>query len=210
MLAVSPFMVRISPIRRWGPTRTTSDILASAKPVATTSGPETLTTLPLKFDNLLSSDSTEGTIELFCSPPPWAVTPVCEPARENLKGNSRSAACGGTSKAVSRQAPDCRVQSTRESDEPTVQNGIPSLNPYRISAPTARSMALWMLRLADAQRPFPAGDQDNGGTGYRPYNGPCTSAISLASCLCQVDHRAVGSLARSWTVFRASSTEVTG
>ena len=35
-------MVRISPIRRWGPTRTTSDILASARPVATTSGPHDL------------------------------------------------------------------------------------------------------------------------------------------------------------------------
>ena len=49
MEAESPFIVKISPISRWGPTRTTSDILASARPVATTSGPDTFTILPLKL-----------------------------------------------------------------------------------------------------------------------------------------------------------------
>ena len=40
-------MVRISPIRRCSPTRTTSAMLASSIPVATTSGPETLTIFPI-------------------------------------------------------------------------------------------------------------------------------------------------------------------
>ena len=47
MEAASPFMFRISPIRRCSPTRTTSAMLASFSPVATTSGPETLTIFPL-------------------------------------------------------------------------------------------------------------------------------------------------------------------
>ena len=49
MEAASPVMFRISPMRRCSPTRTTSDILASARPVATTSGPDTFTILPLKL-----------------------------------------------------------------------------------------------------------------------------------------------------------------
>ena len=41
-------------MRRCSPTRTTSAMLASFSPVATTSGPETLTILPLNKLNLLS------------------------------------------------------------------------------------------------------------------------------------------------------------
>ena len=49
-------MVRISPMRRCSPTRTTSAILASSKPVATTSGPETLTIFPMGLFFLSSND----------------------------------------------------------------------------------------------------------------------------------------------------------
>ncbi len=56
MEAVSPFMVSTSPIRPCSPTRTTSAMLASWSPVATTSGPETLTIFPIG-SNLLSDPS---------------------------------------------------------------------------------------------------------------------------------------------------------
>ena len=49
-------MVRISPMSRCSPTRTTSAILASSKPVATTSGPETLTIFPMGLFFLSSND----------------------------------------------------------------------------------------------------------------------------------------------------------
>ena len=48
-------MVRISPMSFCSPTRTTSDIFASASPVATTSGPETFVTIPM-LSGFLSSE----------------------------------------------------------------------------------------------------------------------------------------------------------
>lgn len=58
-------MVRISPMRRCSPTRTTSAILASSKPVATTSGPETLTIFPWGVF-FLSSDDIRADCALHC------------------------------------------------------------------------------------------------------------------------------------------------
>ena len=48
-------------MRRYSPTRTTSAMLASESPVATTSGPETFTIFPLlKYIDLLSGNFNAG------------------------------------------------------------------------------------------------------------------------------------------------------